>query len=643
MSKPATASNQPRSSTDVIGRRNAELQPQTFNEVDNSVELIWTTGAAVTRFDWWDDEFYDETLATDDSAVRLERLNAGAPALLDHVTRSEALIGSVVPGSARMLKGKGIARVRLADTPDVADAVAKVKAGHLRNISVGYVVHTYERHTYSDGRRAEMRATDWEPMEISFTPVPADPGCQTRARSTTEMPPQIIERSESNDDEIELPSTRRSGVVSAKAIKDVCRRGRFSRAFEEELLEEHEDRPFSRRALELRINTEYAEMNSVAPIDNSRVESAPNGGNEAIAMRDAMVAKIAGRSAEGQAAEYRGMSVVDMARHWLSRSGARGAHRLTPDHVVRDAMSRRSGGGFVRDIGGTHGTSDFVDLIGSAAEIYLIERYRALQSPLKVLARRRDRTNFLKHYGVQVGGMGTLEKVNEHGEFKNRTIDTRKEGYAIETYGNMFGVTRQVLINDELGALADTLDIMAAAATETEATLLAALINSNPLLSDGKPWFHADHGNLAIAGGAPSIATLDAGRFAMRSQKGLDGTSLLDARPKYLLLPAQLETTGEILLASTTPSNSDDVNPFSGKLTPIADPRLASAAAWWLFADPASAPALQYSYLDGQETPFLDSRDGWRVDGTEFKVRHDFGAGVMDHRMAYKNPGASPG
>lgn len=376
------------------------------------------------------------------------------------------------------------------------------------------------------------------------------------------------------------------------------------------------------------------------------------------AMQAALVAKIGGTAAEGPAAEFRGMSVVDMARDYLARNGERVVHRIAPDRVVSMAM-RPGGGGSRWGMGSaaviTHTSSDFPDLIGGAAQTYLIERYKKQQSPLKLLARKRNRADFQLAAGVQTSGFGTLDTVNEGGEFKNKTVTTRKEGWKLATYGNMFNVSRQMLVNDHLGALADILTMMASAAAEVEATVLAALINAGPLMSDGKTVFHADHGNLAAAGGVPSVPALDAARLAMRQQKDLDGVGLIDANPKYLVVPVNLQTAAEALIASATiPSTQtsgsgstavtsytgDQYNPFAGKLTPIADPRLVSPTAWYLFADPDFSPSLEYGYLDGHEAPFTDSEEGWRVDGTEYKVRHDFGGGWMDYRMAYKNPGA---
>ncbi|WP_300115208.1 ClpP-like prohead protease/major capsid protein fusion protein [Sphingobium sp.] len=364
------------------------------------------------------------------------------------------------------------------------------------------------------------------------------------------------------------------------------------------------------------------------------------------AVRDALLAKISGKSAEGPAAEFQGMTVVDIARDFLARQGNRDVLRMSADRVVSAVMTpsgraRNWGMGGRADISsGMHTTSDFPDLVGSAAEKFLIDRYKVQQSQLKLLASTSSRSNFLTHYGVQLGGIGALDQVNEAGEFKNRSISSRKEGYKIDTFGNIFAVSRQMLVNDGLQALADILTIMAAGASELEASMLAALINANPPMADGTPWFDAAHANLAASGSAISIASLDEGRLAMRSQKEPGSGAVIDARPKYLLTGAAQETAAEVITGTlVNPTTAADVNPFAGKLTPIADPRIISAKAWWLFADPAFSPALQISYLDGQTTPFLDTQEGWRIDGTEYKVRHDFGAGILDHRLAWKNPG----
>lgn len=118
--------------------------------------------------------------------VRLDRLNAGA-ALLDSHRAGSVLnvIGSVVPGSARMSGGVGLATVRLSRAPGDADTVSKIADGIIRSISCGYITHAVIRTEATDGSLPTMTATDWEPVELSAVPVPADPGAQFRAAIPT--------------------------------------------------------------------------------------------------------------------------------------------------------------------------------------------------------------------------------------------------------------------------------------------------------------------------------------------------------------------------------------------------------------------------------------------------------------------------
>lgn len=168
------------------------------------------------------------------------------------------------------------------------------------------------------------------------------------------------------------------------------------------------------------------------------------------------------------------------------------------------------------------------------------------------------------------------------------------------------------------------------------------LITSNPAMSDGTALFHADHKNLATTTGAPSTATVGKGRTAMRTQK--DGVATLNISPSYLLVPAALEDTARVLMASETdPSqaNSRKPNPVRNAAEIIVDARLdeASATAWYLLADPNRFDTIEVGYLDGVSAPFLDQQEGWNVDGVEYKVRIDAAAAPLEFRTMYKNAG----
>jgi hypothetical protein len=158
-------------------------------------------------------------------------------------------------------------------------------------------------------------------------------------------------------------------------------------------------------------------------------------------------------------------------------------------------------------------------------------------------------------------------------------------------------------------------------------------------MSDGKALFHADHGNKAASGGAIADDTLSAARLAMRSQTGLSGQPI-SASPKYLLVPPAQETAAEKWLAIIAAAKAADVNPFSGSLSLVVEPRLSSATRWYVAADATEIDGLEYAYLAGGEGPQVESKSGWDVDGVEVRVILDFGAGFIDWRGWYQNAGA---
>jgi phage major head subunit gpT-like protein len=232
--------------------------------------------------------------------------------------------------------------------------------------------------------------------------------------------------------------------------------------------------------------------------------------------------------------------------------------------------------------------------------------------------------------------------VTEAGQIQSVTRGEAKEGYALTTFAQIFSLSRQALINDDLGAFSDWAVAMGNAAAETEANQLVTLLISNsgagPTMNDGNALFSTAHSNLATSGALPSISTLGGARQAMRQQTGLDGVTPINATPKFILVNPALETAAQQVLWQTTPNSVDEVNPFGGALTLLVEPRL-TANAWYLFADPATLPCIEYGHLASAPGPQLASRSGWDTLGVEFRCVLDFGCGAIEHRGAYRNPG----
>lgn len=692
--QPSPEGLQERRASVPAGARGAALQPSSWDADDRTIDVVWTTGARGVRFDWDSLDMVDEELATGATNVRLDRLNRGAPVLNTHQSSDLfSQIGTVVPGTARMEGGRGVATIQLSARDDLAPIIADIAAGIIRNISVGYRTHAFEVDMKAKPRPL-YRAVDWEPFEISFVPVPFDAGAQVRhlADEPTSCIIRNIAPKEPRMSISDLVSrfgrraapapTPSPSPTLAPAPVDGVRELSYGqpasinwlRSYAETACEgphsgfdRHEASEialeFAERGLS-EASARDAMVQIVAERQRTAMRHAPSGFGRgdatfdnpsfrADAIQDALFARMSGNAPTDAAREFMGMSMVHMAGDMLSRSGTRDVHRMNASDIL-NAAAWNSGGGrrnyatdrsYSRD-GGTHTTSDFPELLMGAGERFLLEQFAAAASPLKQIGRRRTARDFRAISGLQLSGFGTLLKVPENGEIKHGTFTERKETYKLETFAKQFGLSRQAIINDDLGAFSDPIRIMARAASETEAQLLAGLINSNPALSDNVPLFHATHGNLAAGNmasgdpmnGVPNIERLSEGRKAMRNQKDADGVTPLAAAPVYIVAGTDNETRVEQLLSDTQAYLAGDVNPFAGKLTAAIDPRL-DPAPWYLFGAPGSVPVLEYAYLDDQPGPRIEMKEGWDTLGTEFRVFEDFGAGLVDHRGGYKNAG----
>ena len=323
---------------------------------------------------------------------------------------------------------------------------------------------------------------------------------------------------------------------------------------------------------------------------------------------------------------YAGLTTLDMARECLRARGL-STTGLNPADTITRALNT---------------TSDYPAIFGDAANRALRAAYSAAPAVLKRVARQTTNRDFRAKTRIQVSEAPTLEKVNEAGEFKYTSFAEAKESYKIDTFGNIFSLSRQAQVNDDTGAFLDVSSKQGAASAEFEAKFLVDLLAQGsglgPTMDDGKRLFHTDHGNVAAAGAALGETTLGAARLAMRRQKGLTG-SPINVAPRFLLVPPELETEAEKLLAQLQPTKTDDVNPFGGKLELLVEARLTDAFRWYVVGDPAVVEGLEYAYLQGSEGPQTETRAGFEVDGIEFKVRLDFGAAFLDFRGWYTNAG----
>jgi len=255
-------------------------------------------------------------------------------------------------------------------------------------------------------------------------------------------------------------------------------------------------------------------------------------------------------------------------------------------------------------------------------------------------------TDFKVATRLDIGTFPSLAAVPEGAEYKYVTTSDRKATIQLATYGNMFAITRQSIINDDMSAFTRIPRKMGQAAIRTVGGLVYALLTGNADAPDGTALFHADHDNWDDTGGAPTVARLDVARAAMARQQDADGNAVaLNIRPAFFLVPVELEGTAKTLMsAQYDPAGTAGTltpNTVAGLATVISDARLsiASTKAWYLAAAPGSTDTIEVAYLNGVETPTMEQREGWSVDGIEYKIRMDAGVSILDHRGFFKDDG----
>lgn len=662
----------------------AAIRPGSIDLEKRTIEVVWTTGARVLRGFW--DKFYEE-LSLDPAHVRMGRLNNGAPLLDSHRVGDLSAVLGVVE-SARLEKGQGVAVVRFSKAEDdpEADAVfRKVKDGIIQNISVGYRTFKMEKVEGGDAEIPVFRATDWEPFELSAVTAGADDGAGFRSiHSQLTNPCQILtyqERSMSKPNTdggstpaapavaAPVPAPQSISADDATRIAETAARAELERGTvirslvtRHQLGDELATRLISERvsveAARAAILDALATRSEAQPPSANSQHRAVEGGEDARdkfqrgalawifqrammadTVRQAQKADKFGehfRGLEFDAGEFRGMKFSDMARASLELRGisTKGLHG---ERLFEKALSRAF-----------NTTGDFPVLLESAMHKTMLAAYATQPFTWRRFCGVKPVQDFRTATFYRNGSFGTLDTVNEHGEFKQKAIpDGEKATISVSTKGNIIGITRQALVNDDLGAfndLAARWGSSAARSIEVDVYALLALNSGlGPTQADSQPLFHANRNNIG-ATGAITATTLSSMRQKMRAQKDPSGNDFLDLQPAVLLVPPGIEDAAKILNGDAfDPAQAGQkTNPVRGLFRDIVvSPRLtASTTRHYAFADPGTAPVIVVSFLDGQEAPEMRSEEGFEIDGIKWRVRLDYGVQVVDYRGSATCAGA---
>ena len=330
---------------------------------------------------------------------------------------------------------------------------------------------------------------------------------------------------------------------------------------------------------------------------------------------------------------WRGMRMVEIAAESCERAGIK-TRGMMPMEIVAAAF--------------TQSTSDFSILLEDAMHKAMLNAYRLSADTWSRFCATGSVSDFRPHHRYRSASIGNYMVVNENGEFQNVNIpDGEKASVSVDTQGLIVNMSRKMVVNDDLGAFLGVAAQIGRSGRRTVEAAVYALLSENsglgPTQGDTEPLFHANRGNVDSTGGANSVARWDAMRVVMAQQKDVGGNDYLDLRPAVWVGPVGLgglaRQINEAEYDDEANKNQRRPNISRGLVRDIVDTPRLTGKRYYLFADPAEAPVIEVSFLDGQQEPVLERMDGFDVDGSRFKGRLDFGVAAVDYRGAVTNAG----
>jgi len=660
--------------------------PSTVDEKSRSVEVIGATEEPVEVFDYDRYEIIPEVLLMDG----VELPGSRQVPLLDSHSRYST---SSVLGSFRGMKtdnGQLIGRVHFSSVPEAEGPWTKVREGHLTDFSVGYRV--IEAQWVPDGEKTTIKgrsfvgpvkvATRWRPKELSAVTIGADELAKARGAHNNKQPEKtdgvdtmnkklrkLLEKrglsKDASDDEawafffnsgFTFGDDRRQDPepdASAEPVDEdkvraeaqriereriaeigaMCRKFDVDESVQERMIKDGTPVDKARELVLKEIERTRQEPVGQMTVEKDEREKFREAAVDGVMLRAALPVE---KPAAG-ATELQGMTLRELARESLRIAGER-----IPSHPVEM-------------VGRALTTGELPYVLAASANKALLRGFEMANETYGVWCGTRSVTDFKSNTLHRVSEAEALEEVPEHGDYQYGSLSEKKETFQLATYGKIFAITRQVIINDDLGALTDIPAKHGRAAARKIGDVAYAVLTANGAMGDGNNLFDAtNHSNYVASGSgaAPGQATIAAGILAMGIQKDINGVSNMNIRPEYIIAPKALEGGMEVFFNSFQYADSDTIatdsslaatrrNPYAGSyFTRVYDSRLDTAlATGWYLAGPKGM-TVDVIFLNGQSQPYMEQRQGWTVDGVEYKVRIDVAAKAVDWVALYFNYGA---
>lgn len=646
-----------------ISHVRADITPGSYNKDARTFDVTFVTERAVSTYHW-DIGRYNEILSCDPKSIRMERANQGLPVFDCHYPRN----AMVQLGKAENIKfkdGQGSATIRLGARADEA-LCSDIENGIISGISCGYNVYSLQQEGVIKPGSEETptyRAIDWEPMEISFAPVQADPGSRIRSQETDPLHTLTITNNNSKKMaketetveetreqktpetpaatptvEVDVAKIRQEATDANKARLDAILKSTRAAKLDDSKAIEYFNSAETLDNIRQAIIEEFVKAQPKAPDGNHSVTTGKEGiEKKREAAEQAVLNRIDSKAfpldkVEGSR-DFRGLSVHEIAKEFIAERG--GNVRLLSKEAIAEAIFSGK-----REMA----TGDFPLLLENVMNKALRGEYQYAQEFWNLIAKETSVSDFKAKSLYQVDSTNGMREMAENDEIQYGKLTEAKQTIKVKSFGEGLKFTRRAFINDDLSALATIPSKFVLDWNTTQGDLVWAMLTTGTdgvVMDDGLKLFHTTHGN-KMSGGTSALA--DAGLtnalIAFKAQTGIDGKRRIRVSPKYLIVSPDLEVTArKLLFTSLTPHSTSDVNVWAGAFTLIVEPRL-TGNVWYLAADPNAIDGLYYAYLNGNAGLRSSRIDNFNTDSIDFAVRGEFGVAAIDYRGWQKNVGA---
>lgn len=646
---------------------------------ERKIRVSFSSDKPYLRSSFWEDPWI-EVLGHKDDEVDLSRLNNGATVHYNHSRTREDRLGGVLEASTNGKRSSAV--IQLSERESIDDIWNDLEKGLITNTSVGYKIHERVLVKKNDDGPDEYRVTKWEPLEISLVDIPADPTVgvgrnengdhfyrvidletapaepgnrkEDDTMSKTKETKPAVDKDREDDDTVQTVSKSDADAQSARAAKDATtaaleneatRQSDIRACFDGQVVTDGTSALLTKCLENQQCSLEDARKFLLDEIGKDKSASGSGhfqpGEDQADKFREGSVNAIQVRAGVpgiklDPENNFRGLTLSELARAALTMNNldSQGERSV----MIGRALTMRATG-----IGLT--PSDFSEILADVAHKSVLLGFDEAMETWEAWCRVGNLTDFKIAHRVGLSSFEDLELIGAGGEYKYGKFTDTGETIQLASYGKIFPLSRQAIINDDLNVFTTIPMKQGRAAARVPGDLAYAALTTNPNMSDGVALFHANHNNIAGTPAAPTVASVDAARVDMALQTDISGSANgLNTQLGFLLVPKQLEGVSNVLRRSEfdpdATGNTRAPNSVQNTFLVVADPRLSAASTqiWYAAAD-VNFDTVEVAFLDGIQEPRVEEKAGWTVDGAEFKVALDVAAAPMEFRSFVRNAG----